>query len=217
LAAGAVVILIQRWSWWDYHFLLIGVPAATVASYCWPDVARVVRERMGRHFGHGETLLLGLAGVVLFVPVLGHGANAFFRIIPHQFGVTPAGRIAARLNAGNAYRIAARETEWLSVANAPPGPVFVAGDPCFLWVSGRPAATRFNGWSLELFPPRLWESLLADLTAAPPAAVFVAHTSDMPYEGLIRERFPAMAEWLVMNYVPRTPTANGTWWVRKHQ
>ena len=212
-AAGPVV-LVQRWSWWSYHFLLVGVPAAVLAAYCWPVLVRAVADRLGRAFTVPEKLAGGVVGLTLFLPALGHGGHAAVRLAGHGWGLTAESRAAARLAAGGAYEQAAEETAWLRGPDAPPGAMFVAGDPLFHTLSGRPAATRIHGWSLELLTPDLWAELVAELKAARPAAVFV-DAGVQHYDRLIDAKCPDLRAWLTAEYAEARRSEAGVWYVRK--
>jgi hypothetical protein len=210
--AAVPVVLVQRWSWWTYHFLLVGVPVGVLAAYTWPVLVKAVAERWGRPFARWEKLAAVAVGAALFLPVLGHGANAYLRLPKHHFGLTADDRTAARLNTGRAYTEAAGETAWLS--HAKPGPIFVAGDPLFHTLSGRPAATAVHGWSLELLPPDVWAELLTELRAARPVYVFVEHGEQHIAE-LIAARGPDLAAWLKVEYTEARRSRLGVWYERR--
>ncbi len=214
LFAAGPVVLVQRWSWWSYHFLLLGVPAAVLAAYCWPVLVKVAADRLGRAFSRTEKLAAGVVGLALFLPAVGHGGNAHLRLARHRFGVTAADRATARHSAGHAYEQAASETAWLGDSSAPPGAIFVAGDPLFQTLSGRPMPTRIHGWSLELLTPDLWAELLAELRAARPVAVFV-DSGVQHYDRLMEERCPDLRAWLKAEYTETRRSEVGVWWVRK--
>ena len=214
MVASFAVILIQRWSWWDYHFLLLGIPASIIAAWTWPTICLGVRERFGRALTTNERFVAVLVGIALFLPVFGHGANAHTRLASHRFGITAENRTEARNGAGRAYAIAMSETNWLAEPGELPGPIFVAGDPCFHWVSGRPSASRFNGWSLELFPPRLWGKLMMELKVEPPIYIFIAHTDEISYAKLIRERAPELSTWIDEAYRESKRSTHGVWYRR---
>jgi hypothetical protein len=213
VAAGPVV-LVQRWSWWSYHFLLIAVPVSVLAAYTWPVVLIAVTERLARPLTRREKWVGAAAGVMLFLPALGHGANAYRRLFHHHLGITPDDRAAARTEAGRAYADALAETGWLHGPGARPGPIFVAGDPLFHTLSGRPMCTAIHGWSLELLTPQLWDQLLAELKATRPVYVYV-HAHMYHYDQLIDARCPEFRAWLTAEYreVRRSPA--GSWFERR--
>jgi hypothetical protein len=209
LPAAVAVILVQRWSWWSYHFVLLQTSVGVLAAYCWPAAVGVVR-------GWGSPrqlapLSLGLA--VSFLPDFGHGFMAYNRLIGHRCGLFAADRDAARRESGRAYQLADLETDWLAEPDAKAGPIFVAGDPLFHWRSGRPAATAHHGWSLELYAPPQWEALHRELIAAKPVYVYVS--KDDGYDRTIAERGRAIADWLAGEYRVCRNSVRGVWYERK--
>lgn len=207
--ATVPVILVQRWSWWSYHFLLLAVPVSVLAAYTWPVLYAAVSERLSRPPGPREKWAVAAVGVCLFLPVLGQGGYVVFRLATHRFGLTAEDRAAARLTFGQAYRDAIREADWL--ATQPPGPVFVAGDPLISFLSDRPQPGRFHGWSLELLPPRLWDELLAEWQASPPPLIFL-DTGVHRYEAILTAKAPTGRAWLLANYREARRTPAGAWY-----
>ncbi len=212
--AAVPVVLVQRWSWWSYHLLLIAVPVSVLAAYTWPAVVKELTDRLTRPPTAREKWVGVAVGVALFLPALGHGANAYLRLAKHHLGFTDADRAAARAEAGRAYAEAIRETDWLRDPTTKPGPVFVAGDPLFHTLSGRPMCTAIHGWALELLTPELWAELLAQLKAARPVYVFIDH-GDQHYAEVIDERCPPLREWLTAEYAEVRRSPLGVWYERK--
>lgn len=208
------VVLVQRWSWWSYHFLLVAVPVAVLAAYTWPAVVKELTDRLTRPLTRREKGVAFAVGAALFLPALGHGANAYLRLLHHHLGVTPDDRAAARAEAGRAYADALRETDWLHGSDSKPGAMFVAGDPLFHTLSGRPMCTAVHGWSLELLIPELWDELLRELQAADPVYVYV-ETSPQHYGQLIDDRCPRLRQWLTAEYAEVRRSPGGVWYERK--
>jgi hypothetical protein len=212
--AAVPVVLVQRWSWWSYHFLLVAVPVAVLAAYTWPVLVKAATDRLARPLTRTERWAAVVVGFTLFLPAVGHGANAHLRLATHRGGIAAADRAAARAATGRAYPEAVAETAWLQSPGARPGPIFVAGDPLFHTLSGRPMCTAIHGWSLELLTPELWEGLSNQLTAARPVYVFVAadpHHSDR----LIDARGPAVRRWLNADYTEVRRSPLGVWYERR--
>ncbi|MFO0936037.1 MAG: hypothetical protein U0798_05905 [Gemmataceae bacterium] len=211
--AAVPVILVQRWSWWTYHFLLLTVPISVLAAYTWPALNQVSLERLGTPATRTTRVLIFSVISTLFLPVFGHGGYAYLRLVKHRFGVTARDRQAARISAGRAYSEAIQETDWFGNPNVRPGPIFVAGDPLFHTFSERPMANAIHGWSLELLTPTLWQRLLDELRATRPVYVYV-DTNSYHYERLIDERFPQFRDWLRAEYREVRRTSNGVWYER---
>jgi hypothetical protein len=203
LPAAVVVILIQTWSWWTYHFELVAVPVAVLAVATWPHVVARVGPLLHRKATAG---LL----VVLFMSPLLHGASAWLRLANHKLGLRAADRDAARTDAGAAYHVADSETAWLETM--PPEPIFVAGDPLFHLRSGWPMATTLHGWSLELFTPALWHRLAMEIAAAPPKFIYISKVD--AYDRLLTWKGVELQAILDAKYRLRNASRSGVWYER---
>jgi hypothetical protein len=208
------VVLVQRWSWWPYHFLLLSVPISVLAAYTGPALMHTVEERIGRPLNRVEWGASGIVGLTLFLSVIGHGGNAFRRLVKHHGGITATDRRNARFDTGRAYHEAASETDWLRESTSKPGPIFVAGDPLFHTLSGRPMATPMHGWSMELFTPGLWSQLFDQLRIAHPVYIFV-ESGEQHYDRQIAEKCPALRDWLTAEYREVRRSRYGVWYERK--
>ncbi len=212
ITASVAVILAQRLSWWTYHFLLLGVPASVLASYTWPAIVQAGTHVIRRPLTKRELAVVSVAGVAAFLPTLGHGANAYLRLARHGFGLTAAGRDAARNEAGTAYRVARAESEWL--VDAKPGPIFVAGSPLIYWASGREPAVPISGWSMSQYPDELLGELTSQLKSARPVYIYVDRDPHR-HEFTIRDRLPELQRWLDSDYQRVRESAYGVWYERK--
>lgn len=198
IVASLGVIAVQRWSWWSYHVLLMGVPATVLAAYAWP----IVWQRVERHTTRGERIALLACAPLLFLPAIGHGANAYRRLLAAD------SRAAARDSAGRAYAEARAIARWL---DGRPGSVFVCGDPLVYWFANRIPAVPISGWSLELYHAAKRSELAAQLRAARPAAIFV-QTAPHGYDAIIRNRYAELQSLLDAEYIASERTPLGTWY-----
>ena len=212
--AAIGIILVQRASWWSYHFLLLGIPASALAAYTWPALAASVRSALNRPLHFRERGALALAAIVLCSPWLAPGAFAYFHIASHGFGLTPAHRRASRESLGTAYEQARSETAWLREPGSEPGPIFVAGNPSFYAFADRRPATAIHGWSLELYPRTIRDDLTAQLKSAEPVYIYVNRDPDK-IDDLLRERYPAVVAWMAEKYVVVRRTRDGVWYGKK--
>lgn len=205
IAVSAGLVVVQRLSWWPYHLLLVGTPAAVLAAYGWPAVGRLL---IGR-----ERAALAVAASFLFLPHAAIFGYQYLRLAKHRFGLTAADRQAVRAEAPS-YREAAVEAAFLAEPGAKPGPILVCGDPLIHWLSGRPPATAINGWSMELYPAVVRDRLAEQVRQAKPVYVYVERKR-YGYDGLIREKYPTLAAILAADYAPVRDTGAGTWYERR--
>ncbi len=198
IVASFVVIAVQRWSWWTYHALLMGVPATVLAAYTAP----AIWQRIARHATRAERIAVLACAPLLFLPAIGHGANAYWRLF------AAGGRAAARESAGHAYAEARAIARWL---DGRPGSVYVCGDPLVYWLADRRPAVPISGWSLELYHAAKRAELAAQLRAARPAALFV-QAAPHGYDALLRNRYPELQSLLDAEYIASERTPLGTWY-----
>jgi hypothetical protein len=206
LPAAAVVILIQKWSWWSYHFLLLSLPLAVMACYTWPVLKQHIISQYHRHVVYVYALVF-----IMFLPPLSHGGLAVLRLCNHRGGFTASDRRAAMMQTGRAYEIAFEEAQWWR--SEPRGSCFIAGDPLIASFSGCEIPVRYHGWSLELFSPSLWDKLADQLEVKPPEYVYISH--DLGYGTLIAAKSPRIEEWLKTHYRIVRTSSNGEWHRRR--
>jgi hypothetical protein len=211
LAAAAAVLLAQRLSWWSYQFLAVGTPAAALAGYGWPAVVAEAR-RLAGPLPRGHRLALAAAGTCVLLPVLAAGGYGYLELARHRFGLTAADRRACRAGVGEAYRYAEAEADWAAAAPRP-GPVLVLGDPTIHLFSGRPPATRVNGWSMELYPRAVRAEFEAEVRAARPVYVFWSRRLYGP--DFMREKYPGILAALAADYRLVRESAEGVWYERR--
>lgn len=90
------------------------------------------------------------------------------------------------------------------------GDIYVFGDPTLYWLAGRGQAGAIHGWSLDGYPPELWERIHRDLVAIDPPYLFVAVTQDP----IIRDRSPAIAGLIDTRYQVHSTNPEGVWFER---
>lgn len=211
LAASVAALLVQRLSWWPYHFLLPGALAGVLAAYRWPAVLDSARGLLNRSLAFRERFAIVAAVGVLWLEPLGAGGYQFARLAGQGMGLSGEHRRAFRESLGTAYREALDETAWLR--DAEPGPVFVCGDPLFYWLSGRKPAARISGWSLEIYPRAVRSELADEVRPARPNYVYVS-THPHGYDRLLRDRYPELVRLLETDYVPVRGNRLGVWYAR---
>jgi len=210
VATGFGVILLQRQSLWDYHYLLLAVPlgilAARGADDLWSRRSGTApwNARRGR-------VLAALALVVLCSPVVYKAAKKGLLLARHHGARREEDRAAYCGELNGNYLAAREEARAISEPGRSPGAIYVCGDPMIYHLSGRTQAVALNGWALEFYLPELWPELNRQLEAAAPPYVFI----DPPYRGLIGERSPFTLAWIESRYKPFRRSDAGTWYARR--
>jgi hypothetical protein len=216
LAMSAVVIVIQRWSYWPYQFLLFLVPLGILAAAALeslaaafatlaPGARRIERRAVG-------ALTLGL----LFAAPLATLAGKSVRLARTGFALTPA-RIRAyqvRASLGNGYGQILDDVAFLREASSLTGPIWVLGNPLYYWLSGREQAIPRNGASfIESFSLEEWQRVTRDLDRARPGYIFIGRD----YGDIVRaegERSAPFFELLSRSYRPLPGRRSGAWYQR---
>ncbi len=208
LAAGAVAILVQDESWWQYHFLLLLPPLGILATF---GIAAVA----GRVWTTGRRGLvwLALCGVAAYIAVpLPQGAvDTALRIFRERPFASQATLERYRAASSTEYAAAQRDAAFLTHAATRPRDIYVFGNPLIYVLARRGQAVGMNGWALPLYTPGLWERLNAQLASAAPPYVFVQSGLS---KKLVALRSPATAAFLAADYVTVQKIADGTWFRR---
>ncbi len=214
LIAGVLVILVQRISWWGYHFLLI-LPAVGLigASACDRLAARSNAFPHRNAIGVEHIAALGVAAMFALYPVqTWRGLRA-----AAEAAVAPAGeRLDTFRGALDTRYLERRDTivklrEQVGDRGKDRSAVYVFGDPNWMLQFDRPQAIPFHGWMWELMLPTQWAMLPAELEAAAPQYIYV----DAPYAELIGRTAPAVSALIEREYRPVLATTElGIWYLR---
>lgn len=200
LGVGLLLVLVQLW--WSYHLFLLLVPLGVLAAFGLDRLLSGTPSpwRSGRV----------LAGALLFVPLVLSLGLTGVRLASHSFALSQPDRSHYQAEVWSRYGdLASVEADAVFLRQeAEPGPIYVFGDPNYMLRSGRTSASSVLGWGPEQWPPRLWDVVEHDLTAKPPAYVFVQNWA----ASLIIERSPRIQSLLGLRYRPIRETPNGTWY-----
>lgn len=199
--AGLGLIILQRHSWWTYHFHLIA-PAAGLLGLMGID--ELVSRRWSGGLGAAAA---ALAAVVCLAPSL-----VLWSTKAHSFAVAQAAganwRRVYQQRENPDYPHILEEVKMLTSAHARPGPIYVAGNPLYLFLSRREQAAPLNGWSLELVTPRQWSELEHDLVRSRPPYIYV----DRFYVPMIPRKAPSLRRWIESNYRATRVDVYGEWY-----
>jgi hypothetical protein len=213
---GLGTILVQRWSYWQYQFVLLAVPAGVLAALGVGELHAALQpwlngpDRPARRvaFGAGLALLFALPLAAVGVRVLA--------LARHGFALTPEGRIGFQelVSHGNSQKLIGEEVAFLKEPGALPGSVYVLGNPLYNWISGRPSgAPRHGGVLIGAATREQWERTAAFLQRHPPA--YVVFERGYFENGRARPEAAGFFEWLDHSYVPERENEHATWWVRR--
>jgi hypothetical protein len=215
---GLGLIVTQAISWWDYHFLLLLVPAGLLAAGGLDVAASALSSWLGpsqRRLGWAAGAL-GLA--MLFAPQL----RAATRVVADVARERPLplsrdGVRAYQARHHRAYAAIRANTAFLRAAGSFPGPIYVIDSPVYYLHAGRwPAAPLLAPW----FHPtdRLWASLQAHLQEGRASYVRIspaALQAVVDTRPALRDEVVAIVPLIEREYVVLRADEDGTWYVRR--
>lgn len=205
--AGLGLIAIQTLSWWQYHYLLLGVPTGILAA---KGLDAVWSARVSS--GARKRIEIGVMVIVVALLLAPAGRSlalkaAYLAADGYAIEESQRHRYQARLSSD--YERIRDEVSFLTEPGSLPGDVYVFGNPLYLYLSGRDQAIPINGWSFDILIPEQWAEVVAGLDRERPAYVFV-QKNQIPF---IRDRYPAANEFLARRYQVLSEVSGGTWYV----
>jgi hypothetical protein len=211
-ALAIPIIFVQRWSGWEYHYLLFVVPLGLLGAVgiggLWTRLDRLGLEAPAAR----RVVAAGL--VALFAGLIGIAAVKTVLLVRDGCGLTAAGRAAYRTRMGPFYATTLRDVAFLDEPGRVAGPVFALGNPLVYLLARRPAAPAFDcGTFPAEWGEREWSALTSRLERVPPAYLLV----DVDYLPLLRgDRPPAgpFAAFLVDRYRALRTSDLGVWYER---
>jgi hypothetical protein len=214
LILGLAVILLQRFSRWDYHYLLLLVPLG-IFSVKALDIFWEKLKAMGLPVNSWSGHMAGILGLVLlFSPVLNSLAKRGFALARSGFALTREQRLQYQSIFNytfNIYIEALEEVRFLSEPGSLPGDIYIGGEQIYYFLSGRNQAIALNGWGLELWLPSQSTRLTRELAEARPPYIFLM----TGYVNLISEKSPGTARFIDENYLILRTSNRGVWYVLK--
>lgn len=211
---GAGVILVQQLSWWQYHYLLLMVPIGVLAAI---GLDALVDALRGRELGRRGLLAVTAALLLLLLPAMGAlGLKAMF-VAQDGFGLTPASRLRheVRMSRGGAYGRILADVAPLAAPGSRPGPIYVAGNPLYHWLSHRDSSLpRFGGILATYASAEEWAEVANGLRKDPPPYIFVQN-SVIEDLGRSPMRSRPFFDLLSSDYVEIRRSPMGVWWERR--
>lgn len=209
LVVGLGVIVVQRLSWWDYHYLLLCTPLGVLAARG-VDVLWVQIKEAKPSLSSGKGLAAAaFCLALLFSPFLASLTLKSLYFVHLGLAYGKERQLQYQGEISGLYKTTLSEVEFLSKPDSLPGGIFVGGNPVYYYLSGRDPAVASNGWALELFLPKQWKLLTEQLAQARPAYIFVA--SD--YLDLMTERSPQTSRFIDENYRVLRRGNAGVWYI----
>jgi uncharacterized MnhB-related membrane protein len=200
---------VQKFSWWEYHFVLFMVPVGLLAVRGADGLIAAVRPS-------ARGLVSVVLVLVLFATPVAVTVARVWRAGFEPVGILGSLGDEATVREYQRRRSPTYESIWQSTAflrgsDALPGPIYVVGDPLYLQASGREQAIPTHGWSWEMLLQSQWDALATELSDAAPAYVFL----DDDLAAMVADRSPATLVWLARDYQRLTADPDGVWFERR--
>jgi hypothetical protein len=209
VVVGGAAVLVQKFSWWEYQFMLFVVPVGLLAIRGADGLIAAARPTWRRPV----TVILAL--VLLLTPVVVTAGRLWRADFEPIAILASLGDEASVLDyqqlRSDTYDEIWSSTAFLRAADATPGPIYVFGDPLYLQASGREQAIPTHGWGWEMLVQSQWDTLATELSDAAPAYVFI----DEDVASMVAERSPATVEWLERDYERSSQDSDGVWYARR--
>ncbi len=194
LFAGFFIILIQRLSWWEYHFLLLMIPVGILGVKSLETIIGVIHDNLSPRRIPAYAAL-GLVILILFLPVFRRLAHRV-----HLYDHAELVRVGDResLVTGNStddYLSISADTQFLTTLNPKPA-LFVVSNPLYYYLSGVPPAYASNGAMSDMFTKAEWDRLNREIADHPPEYIFIEDRLIEP----TRERDAAFSNTLFSRY-----------------
>ncbi len=189
IVVGGFLVMVQKFSWWSYHFQLFYVPVGLLAIR---GVFGLIETGRGHRWRSALAGLLvvvgvGLSGVrILQTARITVGALRHPKPGPHGVARAMSGKIDGFWTASAVLREDGRED----------ATIYVFGDPIIMLLNDKTYAIPPHGWAWEFFGPELWAALPAQLAAARPDFIVL----DDFYRRLMVERAPGLLSWIETEY-----------------
>jgi hypothetical protein len=211
--AGVLVILMQRLSWFSYHYQLLipplGVLGAAGAGALWSRLDRFGAEAPRAR----RWAAAGLCA--LFAGLIGLAAMKTAKLAHNRFAIAPADRVAYLEMVNGTYRDVSRDVARLAEPGRRAGSLFVIDNPLVYRLAARPVSpAAFHG---EIFIQEMraeeWSELTTRLERDPPAYVLVERNS-LPLVTGGAPRVARFAGFLAAGYRVAFTTKCGAWYER---
>ncbi len=208
LVIGVVLFFVQRFSWWEYHTLLVLFPAGLLAVL---GIDRLVAWASGENRA-------GAARTAAFAFVLALSASASLtggliekaKPLLANSVIKPMGVAYYQAQVSEHYGLMRRGVRFLKSPDALPGPVYAFGNAMVHEFSGRASAHRTVGSSWEFFLPEQIDDILQSLDRQRVPYVFV----DRQDTKLFYLR-PKVRAYLFARYTRHQTDGSGTWYIRR--
>lgn len=216
LVAGFGLLLMQKFSGWEYHLMLFLLPLGLFAARGLDALARPLAELRPPGAPRERGWLLAIAALAVLANPLSSVFVKAAELAKDRFVTSPAMRTRhmLRVSQGGGYYRFGEEVAFLAAPEARPGPIYVIGNPIVNWLSRRPLAVpRSGGILFQYTTAEEWADTARRLEAAKTPYVFVEAPKLEQLEAA-RPTSNAILDVLATRYRVMRTSAYGTWFER---
>lgn len=211
LVLGLGLILIQRFSWWQYHFVNLFAPAGILGVRGMSDLIRLLARDSTSKYAGAMFLSIALAFPLvgsLAVPA-GQKVRAYLKVfVTDHRDVADFKRMVS-----HDYAAIEHSVRFLNDKAALRGPVYVFGDPLYYYLSGRKPALPTTGWAWAYYLRSQWDELPAQLDAARPPYLYI----DKQNRDLIDKRNDGLHALIEKQYLALLKDHEGAWYILRRE
>jgi hypothetical protein len=159
---------------------------------------------------HANMVQVLFAALAVSIGLMAIGPVQRVRLLmKHEFALTSAARRNFQRSLSVSYRAADEDLEVLRTGHVLAGPIHTFGDSILLLRANRPPAVPFLGQHPYAYDTRAWREMEQDLRSTLPPYIIV----DAHLEPAIRNRYPAIIEFINSRYEVAFVGSSGTWYV----
>lgn len=193
--SGFAVILIQRLSWWEYHYSLLMAPLGILAVKGIESLFQEIKISAKIRRKTSAYILLALVVTFFFVPTgrrLAHRIRQANRVELIEIGNR---RFGVTGDASDDYKSISADTRFLTGEN-PKAAIFIVSNPLYYYLSDSSPVFASNGAMPDMFTDFEWERLDREMSEKPPDYIFV----ETRFIKLIGEAYPSLINTVNKKY-----------------
>ena len=189
---GLFVVLMQKTSWWAYHFQLLYVPIGVFAAMGldW------ILYRLFQFEIVKKTRIENLLTILVLIGI--------FYIQSHTLWKNHSATNEIKLNT---YDYAQEEVANVLSVLKEGDTMYVCGNPRMYVLASRLPELSTNGWILEYYLDFQWQAFYTEFVNSPPTYLFVK----LDYDTLIQQKNESLWEYIINNYSVFESLEHGTW------
>ena len=207
LVVAAILFLIQKFSWWQYHMLLFFVPAGILAVYGIDLITRYFSRASGSSKNHAM-----ICSALIAIPLCASLTGPFLKKAQPLLSKTLISGRSIQVyqwEVSENYKPLWLGTRFLNRPGAQPGPIYSFGSAMVYEFTGRKSAHKTAGSSWEYYLPEQLEDIMQTLEQKRVPYVFVDSRDYKIYD--LR---PEVTDYLMLHYKRLKMDESGTWFER---